>query len=203
MVKRSRQSLSSSGRLPPKCRTPLTVAEILELDSALVEAFRTIQALRSRFKAARHIKFPPLPSIFSESIVIASAHHLFGPAWKAGYGGRECDVLIENTAGETKRVEVKATGEHAFQEFKAKDLRADILVWVRFGRRFQEGTGPIQIALLSEPSRFISAACRLDTLRFERRVGSTEYLRVLSFESLQALLDVVPAAAPPVIARPT
>ena len=90
--------------------------------------------------------------------------------------------------GEERRVEVKATGEHAFQELKAKDLKADFLVWVRFGRRFELGQGPIEIAILSDPSGFIPGACRLDTARFERRVGSTDALRILSFDSLEALL---------------
>ena len=134
-----------------------------------------------------------LPSVFSESIVIMAAPRLFGSDWKATFGGKECDVLIGNVSGETKRIEVKTTAEHAFQEFKSKDLRADILVWIRFGRRFQEGQGRIEIALLREPSRFIAVACRLDTVRFERRVGSTDHLRVLAFDSLEALLGSIPA----------
>jgi hypothetical protein len=175
-------------RSAPKGRVPLSRDEIVQLDDALFRAFRTIRELREQIPAARHIKSPPLPSIFSESIVIAAAPCLFGAEWIARYGGSKCDVLIENDHGEVKRVEVKATGEHAFQEFKAKDLRADFLVWVRFGRRFNEGHGPIEIAILSNPSRFISDACRLDTRRFEKRLGSTDCLRVLSFDSLQTLL---------------
>jgi hypothetical protein len=147
-----------------------------------------IRALQEELPAARHIKFPPLPSIFSESIIIASAPRIFGPDWTARYGGAACDVLIENGQGEERRVEVKATGVHAFQEFKAKDLKADFLVWVRFGRRFNLGQGPIEIAILSNPSRLIPAACRLDTARFEKRIGSSDSLRILSFDSLEALL---------------
>ena len=168
---------------------PLSPGEILELDAALVRAFRAIRELQEELSAARYIKFPPLPSIFSESLVIAAAPRIFGPDWTARYGGSLCDVLIENGRGEEKRVEVKATGEHAFQEFKAKDLRADFLVWVRFGRRFNLGQGPIEIAILSDPSKLISAACRLDTARLEKRVGSSGALKVLSFDSLEALLE--------------
>jgi hypothetical protein len=181
---------SSGGRNrpSPRGRIPLSPEEILQLDAALVRAFRTIRELREELPAARHIKSPPLPSIFSESIVIAAASRIFGPGWTARYGGAACDVMIEDGHGEERRVEVKATGEHAFQEFKAKDLRADYLVWVRFGRRFNLGHGPIEIAILSNPSRFIPSACRLDTARLERRVGSSDSLRILSFESLEALL---------------
>ncbi len=181
---------SSGGRnrLSPRGRIPLIPQEILQLDAALVRAFRMIRELREELPAARHIKFPPLPSIFSESIVIAAAPRVFGPGWSARYGGATCDVLIENDMGEERRVEVKATGEHAFQELKAKDLKADFLVWVRFGRRFESGQGPIEIAILRDPSRFIPGACRLDTARFERRVGSTDALTTLSFDSLESLL---------------
>src|SRR5262245_31876054 len=177
-------------RTPPPSsgRAPLTLEEILQLDAALVQAFQTIQALRTQYPAARHIKLPPLPHVVSESIVIATAHRLFGPNWKGKYGGTACDVLVENGQDEVKRAEVKATGENAFQEFKAKDLRADVLIWIHFGRRFRDGTGRIEVALLSEPSRFIKEPCRLDRVRFERRVGSTDCLRVLSFDSLQELL---------------
>jgi hypothetical protein len=175
-------------RQSPRLRAPLSPEEIIQLDAALVRAFRTIGELREQLPAARHIKFPPLPSIFSESIVIAATPRIFGSVWTARLGGALCDVLIENGDGEEKRVEVKATGVHAFQEFKTKDLRADFLVWVRFGGRFNFGQGPIEIAILGEPSRFISRACRLDTARLEKRIGSSDLLRVLSFDSLEALL---------------
>jgi hypothetical protein len=175
-------------RSSPRARAPLSPAEILELDAALIRAFCTLQELRQELPAARHIKSPSLPPIFSESIVIAAAPRLFGSEWKARYGGRVCDVLIQNRCGKQRRVEVKATGMHAFQEFKAKDLMADFLVWVRFGQRFNSGEGPIEIAILSDPSQFISGTCRLDTARFEKRIGSSGSLRVLTFDSLEALI---------------
>jgi hypothetical protein len=168
----------------------LTPGEILELEAALIEAFRTIQALRARFVAAKHIKYPPLPPVFSESIVIAAAQKLFGGEWKGRYGGRACDVILENAQQTQRRVEVKATGAHAFQEFKAKDLRADVLVWVRFGKRFQNGTGKIEIAVLENPGVLLKTPCRLDTARFERRIGPEAGVRLFVFESLEELLGV-------------
>ena len=73
---------------------PLSPGEIVELDVALVRAFRAIRELQEELPAARYIKFPPLPSIFSESLVIAAASRIFGPEWTARYGGTLCDVLI-------------------------------------------------------------------------------------------------------------
>lgn len=183
-------------RLTKGVRAPLTVDEIFQLDAALMQAFGTIQVLRNQNPVAKHIKLPPLPAIFTESIVIASASRLFGPNWVASFGGRRCDVVITNHCGETKAIEIKATGEHAFQEFKSKDLRADILVWIRFGRRFQEERGQIEIALLTQLVRFISSACRLDTIRFERRIGSSDNLRIIRFDSLEQLLGVTASGSP-------
>ena len=76
----SHAGTSSEGRNRPSPRgqgTPIP-EEILQLDAALVRAFRTIRELREELPAAKYIKFPPLPSIFSESIVIAAAPRIFG-----------------------------------------------------------------------------------------------------------------------------
>jgi hypothetical protein len=167
------------------------VKEILELEAALMEVFRTIRDLRVRSAAARHIKFPPLPSIFSESIAIASTPTLFGPGWRGRYGGRLADLIVENaTAGSMLKVEVKATGRHAFQELKDKDLRADVLVWLRFGLRLELGNGPIEAAVIERPGRYIQKQCRLDVRRFEAVAGILGAQRVLQFDSLSAMLGV-------------
>ena len=170
-------------------RQPLTPAEIVELDKALMGVFQAIRDLRERNPVARPIKFPSLPSLFSESIVIAATPVLFGTGWTGRFGGRAADVIIENnTHARTLRVEVKATGQHAFQEIKEKDLLADSLVWVRFGRRFELGTGPIEVAVLESPGRHIKNSCRLDTRRFEALPGVARDLKVFRFDNLEAML---------------
>jgi hypothetical protein len=160
----------------------------MELDAALIEAFKGVARLRQSHRTAVYIKFPPLPSVFSESVVIAAAEALFGPGWIARFGGADCDVVIEHRSGEARRVEVKATGEHAFQELKDKDLRADVLVWIRFGARFRTGQGHIQVAILRRPGLHIPTARRLDTRRFVAAVGATDDLTTLTFETLAQLL---------------
>lgn len=167
----------------------MTVQEILELEKALMEVFRTIRKLRERSVATRYIKFPPLPPVFSESIAIAIIPRLFGSEWKARYGGSLADVIIENaTARSALKVEVKATGQHAFQELKDKDLRADILIWLRFGHRLELGTGPIEVAVIKTPGRFIRSRCRLDVRRFEAIAGVQEAQKICRFDSLAAML---------------
>jgi hypothetical protein len=153
-----------------------------------MEVFSTIRELRIRNPAANVIKYPPLPAVFSESIVVAASERIFGPGWSAAYGASASDVLIQNVHGVQKRVEVKATGHHAFQELKAKDLQADVLVWVRFGRRYELGSGPIQIVVLENPGSHIDKPCRLDTTRFERINGVASEQRILMFDSLEELL---------------
>lgn len=175
---------------PLQKRVPLQKSAILDLDRALADVFRIISAMRKENPVATYIKFPPLPSVFSESIVIAAAPVLFGPNWRGRFGGRVCDILLEANDGRgEKKVEVKATGNHAFQELKAKDLRADALVWIRFGRRFEIGSGPIDVVVLDRPNRYIKDPRRLDVNRFEAIPGVKDNQVVFHFESLEQLLD--------------
>jgi hypothetical protein len=81
------------------------------------------------------------------------------------------------------------TDEHAFQELKAKDLRADLIVWIHFGKRFQQGTGKIGIWFLRNPARYIRGPCRLDIQRLKARVGTTDDLTFVEFDSLDELLS--------------
>lgn len=179
----------NGSRRQSSSRKPLPVETLLELDAALIEAFGAITALRKRSSAARLVQYPPLPSPFSESLVIAAAPKLFGVEWEADYGS-DCDVILETNLGLRRRVEVKATGGRAFQELKDKDLRADFLVWVRFGRRYEIGSGSIQICVLANPGHYIPRPCRLDTARFERIPGVAVNQRLLMFNSLAELLSV-------------
>jgi len=154
-----------------------------------MEVFRTIRRLRERTFAARHVKFPPLPSVFSESIAIAATPLLFGPDWTGRYGGRLADVVVESSiTRRTLKVEVKGTGQHAFQELKDKDLRADVLLWIRFGTRFELGSGPIEAAVIADPGRYVSSQRRLDVRRFEAIPGIRRAQRVFRFENLESML---------------
>lgn len=168
-------------------RRPLNAGELLQLDEALREAFSAIAALRQTHSMAKHVKFPPIPTVFSESLVICAAPKLFGPAWRAQFGGAVCDVALESDSGECRAVEVKATGVHEFQELKAKDLRADTLVWVRFGHRFLGTDEVVRIIILEEPGRHIASPGRLDIQRLRRRVGVTGDLREIVVAQLADL----------------
>ena len=163
-------------------RKPLTPQEIIELDQALIEVFALHRDLKSRIPTARYIKFPQVPAILAESFVVVTASKLFGAGWKARFGGSVSDAQLVNATGQTQRVEVKSTARHEFQELKLKDLLADTLVWVCFGKRFHEGYGTIQIVILDNPGAHILTPVRLDIPRLMRRLGDTPDLRYANFE---------------------
>jgi hypothetical protein len=184
-----RRNSTNAKCCPSRTRDPLTAPQIIELDRALAEVFRIIRDMREHTPVARHIKFPSLPAVFSESIVIAATPALFGPDWRCEYGGNECDIILENVNdGLTKRVEVKATGQHALQELKAKDLRADVLIWIRFGRRYELGSGSIEVAVIESPGKYIAKPRRLDVNRLHEIPGIIESQKILRFESIEQLL---------------
>lgn len=139
--------------VPLSSRALLTAREILELDAALIEAYRRLGELRVEMPAARRIARPPIPAVLSESLVSYSARWLFGDACVAAYGGREADLLVRRPVGDPILVEVKATGSSKFQEVKPCDFQADVLVWVAFGNRYVDGLGPTTVYVLTEPSR--------------------------------------------------
>ncbi len=183
---------AGSGRSPKQTRKPLSITEILQLEEALIEVFRTIRRLRELSSVARHIKFPSLPAAYSESIAIAATPLLFGIDWRGEYGGRESDLIVQNSARDKRlRVEVKATARHAFQEVKQKDLQADVLLWIRFGTCFETGCGPIEVAMINAPGRYIHKPCRLDVRRLENLPGITQAQTVHTFQSLRSMLELV------------
>ena len=86
-------------------------------------------------------------------------------------------------------MEVKSTARHGFQELKKKDLLADTLVWVHFGKRFDEGgSGAIRIVILDNPGNHISEPVRLDIPRLMKRVGTSSDLREVEVTSLKEFL---------------
>jgi hypothetical protein len=110
--------------------------------------------LRAEIPAANCIARPPIPALLSESLVGYSARWLFGNGCVATFGGKKADLIVHSPLGEQQFVEVKATGSGQFQEVKPRDLAADALVWVAFGRRYLDSEGPTVIYVLPKPSRF-------------------------------------------------
>lgn len=167
----------------------LTKEELLELDHLLIRTYAFFRELRDYSPIARLIHYPSVPSAFSESLTIHCAERFFGNGWTGKFGGSTCDVILEKV-GEQRLVEVKATGQTNFQEFKLKDLTADFLVWVDFGNRYIGGGNKFDIYILSNPKQYFKRPLRLKLNDFFRQTeGSTDFAHIKA-ESLQKLLGM-------------
>ena len=170
-------------------KSPLTIQQIKELDRVLILAFERHRKLRQEFPVACHIKFPQIPQALSESLVIAARATLFGPEYQARCGGgKECDVVLTDGSQQDHRVEVKATASNSFQEIKSKDLCADFLVWVDFGSRYEQGTGPIRTFVLPKPQSAGLIAGRIRLPQFKAVGARSDRFVEHRWESLDALL---------------
>lgn len=167
----------------------LTKEELLELDRILIETYTFFQELRAGSSVARLIHYPSVPSEFSESMTIHCAERFFGKNWIARFGDTS-DVIIEQP-GEQRTVEVKATGQTNFQEFKLKDLVADFLVWIHFGDRYINGGGKINIYILQDPKTYFDKPLRLKLFQFIKYTQGSSNLTYLEAESLQSLLNMI------------
>lgn len=141
-------------------RACLTKDEIRALIALVREAFAYIEQLHSRNRLANEIQFPKIPTLLSQSIVV----HLIrdrkiirelGDSSTAEFGpGSDADVIVRDDS-RTVRVEVKGTGSRAFEHFGDKDLRADYIVWVHFGKFFlASDTEKIDVITIRRPFDF-------------------------------------------------
>jgi hypothetical protein len=135
-------------------RKILAATEVLELDLALIAVYAEYARLRERHPAAKRIARPGVPAVFSESLVAHASGALFGVGAEGEFGGREADLRISRPGAPDLLVEVKASGHHAWQEIKVRDLERDVFVWVAFGHRYETGSGPIEVYLLAEPKSY-------------------------------------------------
>ncbi len=170
----------------------LSKNDLVELDNKLIEIYGFLRELRSKSSIARLIHLPSVPAELSESLTIHCANRFFGQGWRAEFGGRLCDVILEKP-GERKTVEVKATGQTSFQELKAKDLSADFITWIHFGERYINGTGKLQIYILGNPGKYIHKPLRLklhEFLRVQQESAKHKDWNHIEADSLIDLLEV-------------
>lgn len=120
-------------------------------------------AVRATHPLAGRIKFPGIPVSFSENIVLLAANKLFPQymSYTASLGRKLADVILSpppcRAAAPSMpplsivRVEVKATAGRGTLELKTRDVRADVLVWLTFGDRFEGGNDPIIVYVVQSP----------------------------------------------------
>jgi len=155
-------------------RRILTLHEMRDLVGLLRSVFSRIAEIRRDNRLARHIQFPKIPSILSESLVV----HLLRSGdilpdlsgYSFSLGGKRADILAERP-GETKTIEVKATGKSAFQNFVAKDVDANYIIWIHFGDYFAgAGKKTLRAFVLREPKRYFSGRVYVNLKDLPRKV---------------------------------
>ncbi|NWG10452.1 hypothetical protein HXY33_01685 [Candidatus Bathyarchaeota archaeon] len=134
-------------------KTCLRWSEIVELTDLLAQVFSAISDMHNENPLAKCIQFPKIPSILSESLCILEREKLFPGCSNANFGGRTCDIIVRFPDGTEKTAEVKATGQSAFQRLSGKDIASDFLVWVHFGRFFEDQNQEIRAYVMENPNR--------------------------------------------------
>lgn len=190
-------------------RALLTAQEISDLDAAMMAAYRRHDELRAKIPAASFIARPPIPAVLSESLVGYSAHWLFGDGYVATFGSTQADLIIRRPPGDQLLVEVKATGSGEFQEVKPRDLVADVLAWVAFGRRYLDARGPTNVYVLPDPGRFEPPTTRSSVVKrkfvlkaFRAAANALSGFSVWRFDDIGSLVAGVgpEALSPPEVA---
>jgi hypothetical protein len=164
-------------------REPLKYSEIKELVRLVRGVFSDVRQLKAREPLARHIQYPKVPSILSESLalhllkrrrLIPGLHgHVFG------FGGKTADILGKSSTGREKRIEVKATGTNAFQNFVKKDTTADYIIWFHFDDYFlRDDNPPIAAFLIRKPGRFFRERVYVNLSSLKAKVPDLEEKKV-------------------------
>jgi len=133
------------------------------------------------------VQLPKIPSILSESIVASEVQHGRGPMWKGPVqvmpGGAKADLIVKWKSKEF-RVEVKGTGRQGFQNLVAKDVAADVLVWVDFGNFFEdEFDSPVVAYWVSKPSSIFPDSMKISLQNFRKRCGTALRARNIRISS--------------------
>ena len=157
------------------------------METLFTSVFSYLDTLRTLTPLAQTIQYPKIPAIFSESLVVRLHKRLFKGSTNAEFGKPESDVRVSFPNDVSKRVEVKATGESAFEFFGKRDLAADYLVWVHFGRYFHGKKDSISIYCLPLPSVYFQSETKITLKDFLKKVSDSKLTRTEG-QSIAALL---------------
>jgi hypothetical protein len=146
--------------------------EIKSLIFAVGETYRWMLDLRERSRVARHIQYPKIPPILSESIVVYAIRHgkllpSIRPSLESVMRGRRATADVVAIRNERPwpypvppslaqvpelYIEIKGTGCGEFAGFGDKDYDAHILLWLLFGNRlFGGGLGVMDVLVCPHP----------------------------------------------------
>jgi hypothetical protein len=156
-------------------RTLLSLDEIKELCEIVSNVFSYIKNLKDEKELSKHIQYPKIPSILSESIII----HLIREGRllneltrsRINFGGRVADIITESNP--IKKIEVKATGKSAFEYFGEKDIVSDYIIWVHFAESFiNNNFSNIEIFTIRNPRKYFNETIKITLNKLQEMVGN-------------------------------
>lgn len=154
-----------------KKHTELDPSEIQELIKHIRNLFSTIQNLKNTNKIACYIQYPKIPPILSESIALNTIQNgsLSLPIQSPQLGGNIADIIAYDKNDKLIKIEVKATGKKAFQNFGEKDIAADYLIWVFFDEFFQNSKQEvIELFILPNPILYFKSPQKITLTKFQK-----------------------------------
>ena len=84
-------------------------------------------------------------------------------------------------------MEVKGTGESAFEYFSEKDIKADYLVWIHFGDFFKDTSRKtVNVVTVRNPSEFFKGTMKITLDKLEKT--SAYHQESLNLEALGSIL---------------
>jgi hypothetical protein len=168
-------------------KTCLTKDQIIELLGLLKNVFRYLEDLRVEHPLAKKIQYPKLPPSLSESIVfhlIKEKRILSSNIVSVDFGGRESDLTAIAEPLRVLKIEVKSTGENAFEYFGEKDIKADFLVWVHFSSFFHGNKQSFEIHVIEKPAKYFKEPVKITLSRLKETVGEDMKTLALSVDDL-------------------
>ncbi|HEU0219181.1 MAG TPA: hypothetical protein VFQ98_00075 [Gallionella sp.] len=152
--------------------------QIAELVKLLRAVFQYHHELRKQSEVAHLVQFPKIPSALSESLVVILGNqglllnelnlHNFQLSEENG------DVVATSNNMQKLKIEVKATGNSAFQFFGDKDIESDILVWVHFDNCFKESSSEVKIFTVINPKLKFEKPQKITLSKFKDLGSPTE-----------------------------
>jgi hypothetical protein len=153
----------------------LSIQDIKELNDLLRQVFRYITNLKSTHRLADKIKYPQIPSILSESLVIHLLKRNILPElsrYNFSFGGKKADILAKINREELK-IEVKATAKNAFEYLGGKDITADYIFWVHFGEFYLNSKDKIvEIYIIKNPHTYFKNPVKITLSKLRGIIGN-------------------------------
>ena len=170
-------------------RRPLSLKQVRDLVCAMRVASASTTALHQHFPMGKYIKYPPIPQVLSESIALHALREGLIPDIASGVfelGSRKDDSdIVALSRGARLKIEIKATGDKAFQRWSNGDIESDYVIWIHFGTYFQGPEEiPITFYVVPEVGNYYSKTGHVSLDDFLRRTESSRVEHSIQLDQL-------------------